>query len=78
MTMGVLWNSIVLREFKNIAILTEDEDLILKTSLAGWSRVEQSLKLGMSLATVDRKISNIKRKYDDAQKYSAVLPMRKK
>ena len=78
MTMGVMFNREILREFKEIAFLTEDEEKILKASLAGWSRVQQSLKLGMSLSAIDRKIKSINTKYDDAQRYSKTMPPRKK
>ena len=73
----VPWNKVVLEAFISEAILTEDEEKIIRTRLAGWSRTKQSIEFGMSISTIDKIISTLKRKYDNAQKYSTILPPRK-
>lgn len=77
MAKQVPWNKIILEEFINLAMLTEDEEAIMRTRVAGWTRTRQSIELGMSLATVDRHIAQLKLKYDSVQKYSPILPPRK-
>ncbi len=78
MAKQVPWNSVILEEFVSLAILTEDEEKVLRTRIAGWTRTKQSMEFGMSLSSIDRIISTLKHKYDDVQKYSAVLPPRKR
>jgi len=73
----VLWNKIILEEFIELASLSKDEEMIIRTRVAGWSRLQQADKLGMSLASVDRIITKLKIKYDNVQKYSPILPPRK-
>ena len=58
-------------------MLSKDEEAIMRTRVAGWSRTQQSMELGMSLATVDRIIKRLKVKYDNVQKYSVLLPPRR-
>lgn len=77
MAKQVPWNKIILEEFIELAELTEDEEKIMRTRVAGWSRTKQSMKLGMSMSTIDRIIRRLKAKYDFVQKYSAILPPRK-
>jgi hypothetical protein len=75
---GIVWNRIILDEFIHLALLTETEEKILRTRIAGWSRVKQSMEFNMSLATIDSIIRTIKIKYDMVQPYSTILPVRKK
>ena len=49
----------------------------MRTRVAGWTRTEQSMKLGMSLSKIDRHIKRLKSKYDQVQMYSLILPPRK-
>lgn len=77
MSHQVPWNKIILEEFIQLATLTKEEEMIMRTRVAGWSRVRQSMELGMSLATVDRIIRRLKIKYDHIQPYSPLLPPRK-
>lgn len=58
------------------AMLTEEEEMILRTRAAGWTRVRQSVEFGMSLSTVDRIIKKLKLKYDEVEKYNQELPPR--
>ena len=73
----VPWNKIILERFIELALLTKEEEMIIRTRVAGWSRVKQANELNMSLATVDRHISKLKTKYDEVQKYDVLLPPRK-
>lgn len=77
MSHEVIWSKIVLETFIEEACLTKDEEMIMRTRVAGWTRTQQAMKLSMSLATVDRLIASCKKKYDAAQRYSAILPPRK-
>lgn len=70
----VPWNRVIMEEFISIALLTEDEEKIIRSRVAGWSRVKQSQHFNISLATVDRHIKELKRKYHFAAQYSNLLP----
>lgn len=65
MTNQVPWNKIILEEFINLALLTKDEEMILRTRIYGWTVREQADKLNMSVSSVNRIIKRIKNKYDD-------------
>ncbi len=77
MAKQVPWNSVILDEFISLALLTEDEEKIMRTRIAGWTRTKQAMEFGMSLSSIDRIISTLKHKYDDVQRYSDILPPRK-
>lgn len=77
MSKQVPWNKIILETFIEEALLTKDEEMIMRTRVAGWSRTKQALELGMSIATVDKNIATLKKKYDNVQKYNPLLPPRK-
>lgn len=77
MSHQVPWNKIILERFIELAVLTKDEEAIMRTRVAGWSRQMQSDKLGMSLSKVDDIIKLLKIKYDNVQKYDPLLPPRK-
>lgn len=73
----VPWSKVILETFISEAMLTEEEEMIIRTRVAGWSRTKQSIEFGMSIATVDKHIAQLKKKYDNVQKYNPVLPPRK-
>lgn len=73
---NVLWNRILLDEFVRLAELSDIEQDIIKGKMRGQTRVEQSIRLGISLATLDRYVARLKRKYDAVQPYSQILPKR--
>lgn len=77
MSKQVPWNKIILETFISEALLTKEEEAIMRTRVAGWSRTKQAMELGMSLSTVDRHIANLKQKYDSVQKYNPILPPRR-
>lgn len=74
----IVWNKIILDEFIKLAILTETEEKILRTRIAGWSRARQAMEFNMSISAVDCLIKMINQKYDMVQPYSDILPKRKK
>jgi DNA-binding NarL/FixJ family response regulator len=78
MTNEVIWTKIVLERFIELANLTQDEEIVIRTRVAGWSRVKQAMELNLSVSTIDRIISRLKRKYDEVQKFDPMLPPRKK
>ena len=77
MSKQVPWNKIILEEFIKEAMLTKEEEEVMRTRVAGWTRVRQSHELGMSLSTIDRIIRILKIKYDNVQKYDPILPPRR-
>lgn len=77
MSHQVPWNKIIVETFIEEAMLTKDEEWILRTRVAGWSRTKQAMELNMSIANVDKMISRLKKKYDNVQKYNPLLPPRK-
>lgn len=77
MSKQVPWNKIIVEEFVREAMLTELEEAVIRTRVAGWSRVRQSAELNISMSTLDRCISTLKKKYDNVQKYDPVLPPRR-
>jgi hypothetical protein len=74
----IIWNKIILDEFLRLAFLTETEEKILRTRIAGWSRVKQSIEMNLSISSIDSTIRMINQKYDMVQPYSTILPVRKK
>lgn len=77
MSKEVPWNKFIVERFVEVAMLNEEEQMILRTRVVGWTRLQQADKLGMSVATVDRIIKTLKEKYDNVQKYDPMLPPRK-
>ena len=77
MTNQVPWNKIILEEFINLALLTKEEEMILRTRIYGWTVREQADRLNMSVSSVNRIIKRLKNKYDGVEKFSTILPPRK-
>lgn len=78
MAKQVPWNKIILERFIELALLTKDEEKIMRTRVAGWTRKEQASKFDISISTVDDIIKRLKQKYDAVQPYDPILPPRKK
>lgn len=74
MTNEVIWAKIVLERFIEQANLSEDEEIVIRTRAAGWSRIKQAMELNLSVSTIDRIISRLKRKYDEVQASDPILP----
>lgn len=77
MAKQVPWNKIILETFIEEAMLTEDEEKIMRTRVAGWTRTKQSIEFGMSVASIDLIIKRLKVKYDQVEKTNPILPPRK-
>jgi len=73
----VPWNKIIVEEFVSQALLTKDEEWVLRTRVSGWSITRQSMELGMSISSVNRIIKRLKQKYDKIAKFNPLLPPRK-
>lgn len=78
MTRQIPWNKQVVEAFIKDATLTKEEELVLRTRVNGWTRLQQAHELGMSVATVDRIIRRLKLKYDQVQGNNELLPPRAK
>lgn len=68
------WNRVILDEYISLALLTEEEENIIRTRAAGWSQVKQCHAFNMSLATITRKTKRLKTKYESLVPYSDKLP----
>lgn len=77
MSHQVIWTKTIVEEFVKEAMLSKDEEMVLRTRAAGWTRQKQAMEFGMSLATIDRIIKRLKVKYDAAEKCNPLLPPRK-
>lgn len=73
----VAWNKVILEEFVSIGGLTDEEEMIMRTRVAGWTITKQALEFNMSRSKVNYIIKRLKLKYDACQKYSLILPLRK-
>lgn len=77
MANDILWNKIMLREFRDLACLSEDEDAVLQDWADGKSVVSTSMRRNMSTRRVDELRQRIRARYDDVQIYTPLLPPRK-
>lgn len=77
MSREVMWSKIILETFVEEALLTKEEEMVIRTRVAGWTRTKQALELNMSVSNIDKIISRLKLKYDEVQKYNPILPPRK-
>lgn len=77
MSKQVIWTKFIVETFVSEAMMSKEEEMILRTRAAGWTRQKQSMEFGMSLSTIDRTIKRLKCKYDKVQKYNPMLPPRK-
>lgn len=68
MAKQVLWTQQVLESFIEKALLTEDEEYIMRTRCRGMTVVQQAIKMNKSESAVNKMISVIKIKYDAVQK----------
>lgn len=74
----VPWNKVILEEFIDIACLTKTEEMIMRTRVKGWTITKQAYELNLSESTIKRTIARLKIKYDKSQRFSPILPPRKK
>lgn len=73
----VPWDNQIVEEFASRAMLSEDEQWILKTRIRGMPRYQQAEALGISERSLDRMIRRLKSKYDRVQPRSGILPPRR-
>lgn len=73
----VPWNKIIVERFIEVAMLTEVEEAVLRTRVAGWSRTKQCEELCLSMSALDRVIKTLKKKYDYVQPMDTILPPRR-
>jgi hypothetical protein len=75
MILNIPWTKTMLEKFIDEALLTEEEEKILRTRVAGWSIVKQSLELGLSTATISRIVKHLVDKYKAIQpKFPDIFP----
>lgn len=75
----VPWTKTMLEKFIEEALLNEDEERVLRTRIAGWSIVKQSLEMNVSTATISRIVKSIHDKYKAIQPlFPDVFPPLKK
>lgn len=77
MTRSIIWSKTTLERFIDQALLTNEEEQILRTRVAGWTIKQQAYKLQMSESKVSKIVARLKEKYDSIQKYDTMLPPRK-
>lgn len=77
MTHKVPWNKVILEEFIRIGCLSKTEEMIMRTRVHGWTITKQSYELNMSESNIKKIIARLKKKYDNVEKYSPLLPPRK-
>lgn len=78
MAKDVVWDRIMLAEFRRMAILTEDEDNILSAWACGKSIPYMAMMYSMSERTVCRILDVLREKYDAVEIYTPLLPARNK
>lgn len=70
------WNKIALAEFRSLACLSADENIVLQDWADGKSVVNTSMTRSMSTRQVDKLRNQIRKKYDSVQIYTPILPKR--
>lgn len=73
----VAWTKVIVERFIESACLSKLEEATLRMRATGYTNSEIAEALNISLSTVNRLIALLKRKYDNVQKYDALLPPRK-
>lgn len=72
------WNEIALADFRSLACLTPEEDMVLRDWAAGRSITSTSMRRNMSTRKVNRLRDQIREKYDAVQIYTPLLPPRER
>lgn len=80
MSKQVDWNKYIYETFSELAMLNDEKKKILLTRIKdNWTISRQAMEFGMSERSVKRRISELKRKYDEVQKrVPDKLPKRRK
>jgi len=77
MSKQVPWNKLILETFISEALLNQEEEMIMRTRVAGWTISQQADRFGMSKSSVDRIVKRLKIKYDNVERTNPLLPPRK-
>lgn len=77
MAQQVPWDQRILDEFIRRALLSEEDQWLMRSRIGGMSRSQQAEHLGLSERSVDRRIRRLKSKYDHVQHGSDVPPPRR-
>lgn len=72
----IQWNKISLAEFRSLACLSDEEDIVLQDWADEKSIVDTSMSRSMSTRQVDKLRNQIRKKYDAVQIYTPLLPKR--
>lgn len=88
MSKQVTWTKAILEAFLeesgiNDRIQMGDEkakiyERIMRTRFAGWNQTQQAMTFNVSKDTIAKYVRELKDLYDETQKYSIILPIRKK
>ena len=70
------WNKIALAEFRSLACLSDEEDIVLQDWANGESAIHTSMHHHISIRQVERYRNQIRSKYDAVQIYTPILPER--
>jgi DNA-binding CsgD family transcriptional regulator len=73
----IVWNKIMLAEFRDLACLSDTENLVLQDWADGKSIVNTAVMRNISTRQVDTIRNQIRKKYDAVQIYTPLLPPRK-
>lgn len=74
----VPWTKLLVDNFVEFAMLSEDEEFIMRTRVKGWTVTKQAMYLNKSESAVHAMIKTMKIKYDNVQKtYPDLFPERK-
>ena len=77
MANDLVWNNIMLKEFRSLACLSEEEDLVLTDWALGKSVVSTAMRYSMCDRKVKGLRKSIRMKYDDVRIYTPLLPERR-
>lgn len=77
MARQVPWTKIIVEEFIKDAMLSKEEEYIIRTRAKGYTITKQADELNMSVDNVNKIIARLKIKYDNVEKYNPLLPPRK-
>ena len=78
MTKQILWTKTIIETFIEEGNLNERQEYIIRTRAKGYSIAKQAEEVNLSIDQVNKEISRLKKLYDATQRYSKILPPRKK
>ena len=73
----IVWNNIMLAEFRSLARLSQEENMVLQDWADNKSVVQTHFSRNISTRTVDRIRNQIRVKYDAVQPFTPLLPQRR-